>query len=417
MWILPVLATFSSFSLIPWGLCVSRWVRADHASAGGVAASSPSPGTAEAAAGASGRVGPWGELVCTPMSLQPPGDFSAVDDFKSWAGPHWRFMHYTQDQALSLFKSAGISDADARSPHSGVWTVNSDGVVFQPTKDFVLGLTPAARAAIYSVLDDFPENEAQRTPYSFRADELNEILAQSGLKPETQRLLRSLLYQQGDSVLFADIRTAMSQVTDHDEKVRLFKTICHRPSLRVELRVKSDTDINQLASYWRLGGRTEELRPLLTALAHVDGGGTIDITHLLPPFAEQHVYTFPSPTTDRTICHRDCHWTTLNFFNKTLNDRYTDPATVTRTFDKDFSPITGDPQFGDVILLVNQDNVLIHSATYLADDVVFTKNGGIFTQPWTYMKLPDLVTYYNTFTPTSQPLKVVMCRRKVPPTV
>ena len=41
--------------------------------------------------------------------------------------------------------------------------------------------------------------------------------------------------------------------------------------------------------------------------------------------------------------------------------------------------ITGDPQFGDVILLVNQDNVLVHSATYLADDVVFTKNGGIFT--------------------------------------
>ena len=61
--------------------------------------------------------------------------------------------------------------------------------------------------------------------------------------------------------------------------------------------------------------------------------------------------------------------------------------------------------------------MLVHSATYLADDVVFTKNGGIFTQPWTYMKLSDLVTYYNTFTPPDQPLKVVMCRRKVTPIV
>jgi len=351
------------------------------------------------------------------MSLEPPGDFSAVDDFKTWTGPHWRFMHYTQDQVVSLFKSAGVSEDDARSPRNGTWTSGPAGTVFQPTKDFVLSLTPASRATIYGVLDDFSENEAQRTPYSFRADELNEILAQSGLRPETQQLLRGLLYQQGDSVLFADVRTAMSKIADHDEKVRLFKTICHRPSLRVEIRVKSDSDIDQLASYWHLGGRTEELRPLLTALSHVDGGGSIDITHLLPPFVEQHVYTFPSPTTNKAICHRDCHWTTLNFFNKNLDDRYTDAAAVKAAFDKDFSPITGDPQFGDVILLINQDNVLVHSATYLADGVVFTKNGGIFTQPWTYMKLPDLVAYYNTFTPPTQPLKVIMCRRRVAPSV
>jgi len=35
----------------------------------------------------------------------------------------------------------------------------------------------------------------------------------------------------------------------------------------------------------------------------------------------------------------------------------------------------------------------------LADDVVFTKNGGEYMQPWVLMKIADMLAYYNATAP------------------
>jgi hypothetical protein len=37
----------------------------------------------------------------------------------------------------------------------------------------------------------------------------------------------------------------------------------------------------------------------------------------------------------------------------------------------------------------------IHSAVYLADDIVFTKNGNNYAQPWMLMHLKDLLAEYS----------------------
>jgi len=39
------------------------------------------------------------------------------------------------------------------------------------------------------------------------------------------------------------------------------------------------------------------------------------------------------------------------------------------------------------------------SLRYLADDVVFTKNGGEYMQPWVLMKIADMLAYYNATAP------------------
>ena len=49
----------------------------------------------------------------------------------------------------------------------------------------------------------------------------------------------------------------------------------------------------------------------------------------------------------------------------------------------------------------------IHSCVYLADDLVFTKNGRSPTQPWVVMKLDDVVAYYGMFYTTQ-----VACYRR-----
>jgi hypothetical protein len=38
---------------------------------------------------------------------------------------------------------------------------------------------------------------------------------------------------------------------------------------------------------------------------------------------------------------------------------------------------------------------VIHSAVYIADDIMFTKNGRAYAQPWLLMRLKDVVTAYS----------------------
>jgi hypothetical protein len=47
-----------------------------------------------------------------------------------------------------------------------------------------------------------------------------------------------------------------------------------------------------------------------------------------------------------------------------------------------------------VIALFTAAEKPIHFCVYLADGVVFTKNGFDAMQPWVLMKLPDLLTIY-----------------------
>ena len=50
--------------------------------------------------------------------------------------------------------------------------------------------------------------------------------------------------------------------------------------------------------------------------------------------------------------------------------------------------------YGDILLLMNDRNEIKHSAVYLADDLVFTKNGNNYRQPWMLMHIPDLLATY-----------------------
>jgi hypothetical protein len=58
-----------------------------------------------------------------------------------------------------------------------------------------------------------------------------------------------------------------------------------------------------------------------------------------------------------------------------------------------------------VLLFMNDKGQIGHSAVYLADDLVFTKNGNNYTMPWIIMRVADLHAMYSN-------LKIVYMRRK-----
>ena len=52
-------------------------------------------------------------------------------------------------------------------------------------------------------------------------------------------------------------------------------------------------------------------------------------------------------------------------------------------------------QLGDIVALLDEDGDLFHVAVYLADGLVFTKNGTSPVAPWTIMALSDLTAFYR----------------------
>src|SRR5262249_14860838 len=133
----------------------------------------------------------------------------------------------------------------------------------------------------------------------------------------------------------------------------------------------------------------------------------LDIAHLLPPFPRKRIYTYPSPS-DPYVKRRDCVWTAMNFLNDKPDNRFMDPELATKVLDAEYDPVMS-PHFGDVVVLADEQNVPIHLANYIADDLVYTKNGAADGQPWMLMKLEALRDLYSAV--RSMPVRIVFMRR------
>jgi hypothetical protein len=84
----------------------------------------------------------------------------------------------------------------------------------------------------------------------------------------------------------------------------------------------------------------------------------------------------------------------MNFFNDTPDNRFADPAYTVQYLSTNFYRVAKPSLYGDIVLVLNEQGNAIHSAVYLAEDVVFTKNGNNYAQPWMLMRLKDLLLDY-----------------------
>lgn len=132
----------------------------------------------------------------------------------------------------------------------------------------------------------------------------------------------------------------------------------------------------------------------------------MDIIHLLPPVPRGLLYCYPTPNGRNEL--RDCHWTCLNFFEEQPNDAFLDVKLVARKLQDAYETVPEATRLGDVLLFTLDGSNIIHSCVYVADDVVFTKNGANVMQPWTLMRRSEVISCY----PTDPPLNVVVKRRK-----
>jgi hypothetical protein len=212
--------------------------------------------------------------------------------------------------------------------------------------------------------------------------------------------------------LFADFEPALRHLPNDDERRLFMNAVSRKRTLLAGLHLTPDSNVEAIIDYWGVGGRKRNVTPLLRALHH-EGDAKVNIVCLLPDFARDHIYMHPlSSGVDAGGLKQDCFWSAMNFFNDPPDNRVNDMNYLRDLLKSDYASITQPTQMGDVVFLATAKDAVIHAAAYIADDVVFTKNGESYTQPWIFMHMEDMLDTYAVKHPSSGPLKALYYRKK-----
>lgn len=357
-----------------------------------------------------GRPGPWGRLEYQPIIISPPLGLVPEATPGSLRQVAWHFPNTDRAQLAAWLAKIDLPPSLRESLSSMARTDDSiHGLTILPTRQFVVDLTAESRSALYVALSEFRENVDQGNVFRFRGSSPDEWFRDSPVSPETRKLVEPLIYRHGRFMFFADLRSIQRWLGSRSERLELIKTLRRDSTLMVHLQLSPDSDLEGLVRYWGRGGREQEVRPILESLLPGEGTRRLNVTHLLPPLARRRIYTYPAAVPQGKIPpHRDCHWTSLNFFHEVPDDALCNEAEVSRALANDYDRIEGDLRLGDVVVFLSQDGLAIHSAIYIADDVFFHRCGTLLTAPWILSRFEDLKDYY----PRHRKLEVVYCRHR-----
>ncbi len=350
--------------------------------------------------------GPWGRLTAQPILIEAPKSFLSPN-FRLGNG-RWYFAASQSAEVDSLLRSCGLTPAQISTVLPTLLPVaGRPGLMAAtPSAQLIRDLSPEVRSALYDKLALLPENFAQVEPFRITDLYLDDWLDADTLPPEVIAQVKDLLWRRGTSLLFSDYNTVADTLTSPALKLELLRQLTRKASLVIKLAVPDHGDIEPLVSYWGAGGRADKVRPLLASVAN-SGGADVDISNLLPIFARQRLYRFPEalPGTD---LGPGCHWSAFNFFNSGPTDETLHtPEGVEKVLSAGYVPATGEPRFGDIILLTLPDGSSIHSAVYIADGIVFTKNGPSLATPFVFSTMEDMLAFY----PSSETLSLTYYRR------
>ena len=337
---------------------------------------------------------PWGELEITPLVLDRPEELFLTN---AWDGViRWSFPNQAAEQIRALITACDLTPEQKTALlATNRWQATTNGWRILPPTDVVAEMGPTARERIYSVLAKTPENTNQYWAFFFRADGLDEWLSHSDLPSDALDLARRLCYTKNQRVYFADSQI-FELLRSPDEARRLVQTLARVPTLMMKVRVTPESDIKTLINYWGRFRKDDEVDDLLRSIARVPGGASINVAHFMPPVSRTRLYTYPEPETAE---RHDCFWTSFNFFHDQPRHQFTNAADYNGLLRKGYNPVKGPKMFGDLLLLLESGEIAAHMCVYIADDVVFTKNGTDLKQPWVLMRMKDMLTLYASEKP------------------
>ena len=343
------------------------------------------------------KSGPWGRLHCYYFYLEAPD--SVVDRVPlPDTQPRWRVPEAELAAFEAVVRKSSLPAEAANALFDSRQLIRKQGVVYLfPSHRFIESLQPSDREVIYPLLAANHLNAMYEYPIFFLSGAVDEWAAGAGLRSPLIDTIRSLSYRRGSALAFSDIPTLISKAESDSEVQIIKKRLTRTRSMIVRLELNSETELSPLLDYWSTGLnlRRKELEPLMTATAALPGTQYLDIVHLLPALPRKLLYTYPG---DEFLTHvrlPDCHWTTLNFFNYSAQDYYLDSRLAASSIIENFVRVEPPYRFGDVLMFTDGQGRAFHSCIYLADELVYTKNGANPLLPWVMLELSDLAQMYN----------------------
>ena len=334
--------------------------------------------------------GPWGDMVCRSILIEPLHESMPLDATLN-THTRWFFKAGSLQDVAAILDKAGIADP-LKAAVMGSLAEAEGGFIATPPADLVIDLSPRTRATLYQELGRWPQNPSHFKPFRIAPNQVDEWLGDSSLSPGTKALVRTLLYPGGPFLLFADSALVMRTLPLPEQRKRFLQVVYRQRAVLPKLQIQPDADVDGLVRYWGVRGREHRVRPLIESIRR-SGGGEIDVAILLPPFARERLYSYQL---DEEMRFMDCNWSTMNFFLNAPDDRFSDPSFINQVVTSDYMPVSGDRRFGDILILRNsRSGEAVHVCNFIADDIVFTKNGGSRFKPWVLMRLQDVVDYYS----------------------
>ena len=351
--------------------------------------------------------GPWGRLVWRRTTITPPN--AAVTALtKDAPAPRWRFPNTSRHELANFLAELPVTDDVFNALLvATVAEPSIDGFTIKPGADLLRQIPPAARVTLYDRLGASPLNRQQINALRCWSDSPRAWFRATGLDPALWPRIEPYVYQRGHFAFLADYGPALKAMDDDDDRLTLVRSLASEDTLTLHLKIAEGQPIEPLVTYWGRHGRAAAVRARLERAANTPGGARVDVAELLPPFARQRLATYPRRQKALGVGRsRDCHWSALNFFSTTPDDRYADASYVQRALEHDYVRVQT-PRFGDLVVFVEGDQIY-HTAVHIADDIIFTKNGSRRSRPW--MLLPMCVM--KDFYPREGVIEVVYLRRE-----
>lgn len=346
------------------------------------------------------KPGPWGRLTYYHFYLEAPDHVVAQFPLPNTT-TKWIFNADEAHNIGPILRDAGMPAA-AVERMTGTRRVVQDGRfahVF-PLHADLEALPPETRAAVYKVLARNPANTFHYFPVFFLADSVEEWARDSDIPQRLQESIKTLSYRAGDALVFSDVPLLLSRADTVAEARFIMQKLTRVRTLMPRLEISPTDNLPELVNYWTtgLGLRRREIEPLLRAIVRTQGVSNLDLVHLLPPLSRKLLYTYPDTSHAMEGRLPDCHWTSLNFFKFNPEPYLLDGKLATSTVKEEFEHVEGDCKYGDILMFIRSDGRAVHSANYLADDLLYSKNGSNMLAPWLLMRRADLDKLYGVST-------------------
>lgn len=352
--------------------------------------------------------GPWGEVEYFTAVLVAPLDLLKMTQPTSYRTV-WIFEQRTEESVERLIKELDLpSQMEAQLLDRTGWKVERRGVVLTVPREVVRELPTEPRRKVYDELAKYSVNRYHVEPELVFGKTVRDWLEDFHFSEPVLNFISAAVYRRGEFQVFADTPEALALCGSDAERLRLRSAFSRTPTLMAKLILNSGT-AEELAKFWGTGPRRKSTMPLIESLMRVKGLNRIDILHLLPAHVRKILFTFPNPQETQSGYLPDCHWTSLNFFNSDPLESLCDPNQATAYVLEHFEVVDPPYHLGDVIFFTDKETgSAYHSCAYVADDIVFTKNGRSPLQPWILMKLGDVKSLYDLHFKTN----MVVYRRK-----